>query len=261
MTRKLKLSTPAQRAAHWQRVAERKACEQNEHDAIVRRVRESPSGVTEQEFDVLVIPAGFAATSRPSAERIREYADHLRKAIAEVDDCADVSTARTNKKMRERAEKTEARLAAEPALRIIRERICGMCKGGCCTIGGNAAFIDSSAIKRVKEQMPGLTDEDIVQAYLSRLPRQTITGACINQATTGCVLPTEMRSDTCNGFFCDSLESWHGRPREERADTVLAIQRSETCWNQSNPDLPNPITDVAIVKAEVFVPVTVALES
>lgn len=261
MTRKLNNATPAQRAAYRQRVGERKAREQNEHDAIVRRVLEAPSELAEQEFDVLVIPAGFASTSALPAERIHEYAEHLRKIIIEVDDGPGATTARAYQKMRERVEKVEAQFAEEPTLRIISNRMCGMCKGGCCTSGGNAAFITSATIKRVKEQMPGLSDEDIVQAYLSRLSTQTMTGACINQTTTGCVLPTEMRSDTCNGFYCDTLSDWHGRPREERADTVLAIQRSETYWNRNDRDLSNHIVDVALVKAETSVQVMVNLDS
>ena len=260
MTRRLNLATPAQRAAHRQRVAERKAREQSEHDAIVRRVLESPSEVTEQEFDVLVIPTGFAATSALPAERIHEYAEHLRKIIIKVDDDPDAATARTNQKMRERVEQTEARIAAEPTLRVISNRMCGMCKGGCCAAGGNAAYITSATIKREKKRQPGLSDEDLVQAYLSRLSSQTITDACINQATTGCVLPTEMRSDACNGFYCDTLSAWHDRPSEERADTIFAIQRSGSYRDRNDPTQSRQIVDVALVKAEALVPLTVNLK-
>lgn len=261
MTRKLNLATPAERAQHRQRLAERKAREQREEDVIVRRVQEGSSEVTRQEFDVLVIPAGLSPTSALPAERIKEYTEHLRKIISEADDLADAVTARTHQKMRERAERGEALFAAEPTLRAVSNRLCGMCRGGCCTAGGNAAFITSATIRRVREQMPELSDEDILQAYLSRLSTQTITDACINQTTTGCVLPTEMRSDTCNGFFCDALSDWHERPRQERADTVLAIQRGEPLGEHNNLDLPNHIIDVALVKPEALLKQCVDLES
>lgn len=260
MTRQLQHATPAQRAAHRQHLAERKAREERENDMIVRRVLETPTELTEQDFDVVVIPSGYADVSALPAERIQKYAEHLRKVISEAHDSTDDSISRTNQKMLQLFEKAEARFAAEPMLRDISNRMCGMCKGGCCAAGGNAAYITSATIKREKKRQPGLSDEDLVQAYLSRLSSQTITDACINQATTGCVLPTEMRSDACNGFHCDTLSAWLDRPSEERADTIFAIQRSGTYGDRNDLTQSRQIVDVALVKAEALVPLTVNLK-
>ena len=261
MTRKLQHATPAERAAHRQNQADRKALEECENAAIIRRTLETTTGLAEQDFDVVVIPSGYADISELPDERIQKYAEHLRRVTSAADDIADESTARTNRSMRELFETSEARFAAEPGLRDITNRMCGMCKGGCCAAGGNAAYITSATIKREKKRQPGLSDEDLVQAYLSRLSSQTITNACINQTTTGCVLPTEMRSDTCNGFHCDTLTAWHDRPREERANTVLAIRRSGTYAERSDLTQPHQVVEVALVKAEALVPLTVNVKA
>jgi len=261
MTRKLKLATRAERAAHWQKQAERKAREERENAAIVRRALATKPELAGQDFDVVVIPSGCADTSELPGERIQQYAEHLRRVTSAAHDVADKSTARTNQEMRELFEKTEARFAAEPGLRDISNRMCGMCKGGCCAAGGNAAYITSATIKREQKRQPGLADEDIVQAYLSRLSPRTITNACINQTTTGCALPPEMRSDTCNGFHCETLSTWHERPREERANTILAIRRSGTYTERNDLTQPHRVMEVALVKAETFVPLTVQVKT
>jgi len=257
MTRKLLHATPAERAEHRQNIAERKALEERENDTIVRHALEQVSRLAEQDFDVVVIPSGYADTSILPDERIQKYAEHLRKVTSEAHGSSDESRARTHRKMRQLVEKNEAQFAAEPDLRDISNRMCGMCGGGCCADGGNAAYITSATIKREKKRQPGLSDEDLVQAYLSRLSSQTITNACINQTTTGCALPTEMRSDTCNGFHCDTLNAWHDRPREERANTVFAIQRSGTYSERNDLTRSRQIVKVALVKAEALVPLTV----
>jgi hypothetical protein len=257
MTRKLKHATPAARAEHRHNQAERKALEERENDTIVQRVLETTTELAEQDFDVVVIPSGYADTSVLPDERIRIYAEHLRSVAREAHDSPDESTMRDHQKWRDLVEKNEARFAAEPGLRDISNRMCGMCKGGCCAAGGNAAYITSATIKRAKKRQPGLSDEDLVQAYLSRLSSQTITNSCINQTTTGCVLPTEMRSNTCNGFHCDTLSAWHDRPPEERANTVFAIQRSGTYSEQNDLTQSRQVVEVALVKAEALVPLTV----
>jgi hypothetical protein len=261
MTRRLQHATPAERAAHRQKQADRKALEEHENDTIVRRALETATELCEQDFDVVVIPSGYADTSALPDERIQIYAEHLRKVTSEAHDSTDESTTRAHRKWRHLVEKNEARFAAEPGLRDISNRMCGMCKGGCCAAGGNAAYITSATIKRAKKRQPGLSDEDLVQAYLSRLSSQTITNACINQTTTGCGLPTEMRSNTCNGFHCDTLSAWHDRPREERANTVFAIQRSGTYRDRNDLAQPHQVVEVALVKAEALVPLTVKLKA
>ena len=89
MTRKLQHATPAERAAHRQKQAERKALEERENDAIVRQVLETTTGLAEQDFDVVVIPSGHADTSELPHERIQEYAEHLRRVTSAAHHSAD----------------------------------------------------------------------------------------------------------------------------------------------------------------------------
>ena len=41
--------------------------------------------------------------------------------------------------------------------------------------------------------------------YLGKLGGTTYRGSCIYHGAAGCELPREMRSDTCNGFYCADL--------------------------------------------------------
>ena len=254
MARKLNLATPADRAVHRKRLQLRKAKERREQRELIRLLEQADCGVSAKALNVLVIPSGFSGTSTLSGERIGEYKAHLRRLIREADDEPDVATARTEEKMRQRAELNEAKLKAEPELRQIGERLCGLCKGGCCTAGANTAFIDGATIRRLRGRLPHFTEEQILDVYLSRLAAVTITDACINQTPTGCGLPRALRSDTCNGFFCDSLTHWHDYAKQERADKVLAIQRSECFWDQKDLKRSNHIVDAALVTAESVEP-------
>ena len=254
MTRKLELATPAERAAHRKKLVEREEFEKHENDRIVQRVLATVSGLAEQDFDVVVIPSGYAGTSKLPDERIRLYAEHLRKMISEAHESPDESSTRNHREKRLLAEEVEALFAAEPGLRDISSRMCGMCRGGCCAAGGTNAYITSATIQREKKRQPGLSDEDLVQQYLSRLPSQTITNGCVNLTTSGCVLPTEMRSEICNGFHCDGLSAWLDRPREERANAVLAIKRSGTYWERNDLSKSHQVVEVALVKAESVQP-------
>ena len=256
MARKLSLPTRAARAEHRQRLTERREKNQREEALLVDRLREA-SPELEQDFDVVVIPSGFPAQSVPEDERIREYTAHLRDIIRHADDEPDPAEVKSHRKMLERMETKEAQFAEAPELRTLSYRMCAQCKGGCCTAGGNAAFLSRGTIRDVKKWRPDWSDDDILQAYLSRLPTETITNACINQSPGGCVLPREMRSHTCNGFFCEPLVNWQAQPAAERASRVLVIQRSEPYWDRNKLELSNHIVDAALIDAETTLPLNV----
>lgn len=80
--------------------------------------------------------------------------------------------------------------------------------------------------------------EEVLNRYLTRLSKTTITNSCINQTEIGCSLSRDMRSDLCNGYFCDSIVAYQ-KNAEFTASTsaVLAIQRANTNWNSLEPEV------------------------
>ena len=139
----------------------------------------------------------------------------------------------------------EAHVPEDSLLNVISDQLCGMCKGSCCAAGGNVAYLTVETIRQFKQQNPDLSAEEILQAYMSRVPVESVTSACINQTSTGCALPREMRSDTCNEYFCDTLKGW--REREQERESVLAIQRDTPLWIRSGSGQRNDIHQVALI--------------
>ena len=93
----------------------------------------------------------------------------------------------------------EAVLASNPS---ILDQACARCRGHCCRNGGEEAYLTEDTIRRYLHEHPGTRPLDLLEAYLARVGHETFEGSCIFHGPTGCTLSREMRSDTCNGYFC-----------------------------------------------------------
>lgn len=82
---------------------------------------------------------------------------------------------------------------------------CMTCRGECCKLGGDHAFNSSSTMMRFVDRHPMLDDEAVVARYLAYLGERTLKTGCVFQGQRGCTLPREMRSGTCNRFFCGDV--------------------------------------------------------
>ncbi|MDQ6610881.1 MAG: hypothetical protein M3Y64_00490 [Gemmatimonadota bacterium] len=102
----------------------------------------------------------------------------------------------------------------DPQVAVVLGAACAGCRGYCCRTGGEHAFITARTMERYLDQHPGGVD-DVVQAYSAYLPDQTLTDGCVYQHADGCVLPRDMRGDTCNRFFCDSLLRFRNKLSDE----------------------------------------------
>jgi hypothetical protein len=60
-------------------------------------------------------------------------------------------------------------------------------------------------IRRTMVEHPDQAPHDVLAAYLSCLRSETVAGSCIFHQRDGCGLPREMRSETCNRYFCRGL--------------------------------------------------------
>jgi hypothetical protein len=87
------------------------------------------------------------------------------------------------------------------------EAACTGCRGSCCRSGGDHAYLTEETIRHYTESHPGATSTQILQAYLERLPAEAILDSCVFHSATGCGLPREMRSETCNRHLCGKLKN------------------------------------------------------
>jgi hypothetical protein len=240
-------------AAHKKRIDDFKAREHRENQEILRQVLGQNAKLADGHLELLSIPLGHSATSRPADDRVLKYSEHLQKLIREASEHPDESNANKSENIGREIQKTEIWSSKNSELQIINDRLCGMCKGGCCTQGGETAYISVRTIRRFMDKHPNLSDDEILDAYLSKIGDETITDACINQTSSGCALPREMRSNTCNRFYCDALKDWHDQPDEKRNDIVLAIQRGNSYWLPLDVESRNQVVDVALIRARDIV--------
>jgi hypothetical protein len=174
--------------------------------AEVRHLRASlagPAGVREPEaYPLALIPAYSARVVNLPERRRRAFRDHVMRLISQAT-------------MRPRAtENTDAAPSGpdSPAptvpLQTVLARACGLCQGNCCKRGGDRAYLTVATMRRFLAANPGLRPRDALAAYLAQLGNRTNKDSCIFHGVDGCALPRELRSDTCNQYFCDELKEF-----------------------------------------------------
>lgn len=82
---------------------------------------------------------------------------------------------------------------------------CATCRGSCCSVGANHAFIDVDTMQSYIEQHPEDSLEQIIDAYMAPIAAETMSIGCIYQVEQACTLPRSMRSALCNGYYCETL--------------------------------------------------------
>lgn len=83
---------------------------------------------------------------------------------------------------------------------------CAACRGHCCGLGKEHAFLRVDAMLHYLQRFPEKDDETIVADYLAFLSARTLTGGCVFQNPDGCALPRDMRADICNAYHCTGLD-------------------------------------------------------
>ncbi len=194
---------------------------------------------------VVTIQSPRQACSPPPPDRIEIYSRYLTDVIGRAQKDT-VEPIEGEEKIHRKQMTVETLFNAEPVLRILSDQVCAVCEGGCCVQGENTAYLTPRTIHRFMDANPTMSPDDVHQAYVDRIPTETVTDSCINQSPTGCALPREMRSDTCNSYYCDGLTNWHDSPPEQRGDQLLVVRRTKKLWG-AYPGDPNDVMKVAIV--------------
>jgi hypothetical protein len=224
--------------ARTQMEARRRIVDQQENDAAWQTLRSRlPAALTPEPLHVL-LPTGPQRASRMTAGRRDSYREHLVRIVAE---------ARAPAPPPPSPPPAQAAAAALPAS-AIPGHLCALCGGGCCTRGGEKAYLAAATMRRFIDAHPGLADGAVVAAYLERVEDRTQTGSCINHTAQGCSLPRDMRSDTCNNYACESLASIHAAQRGPTSvHTVLILRRKQDNWRRTDARLDNPLNAYALL--------------
>ncbi|MEP6833677.1 MAG: hypothetical protein ABJB74_09790 [Gemmatimonas sp.] len=114
-----------------------------------------------------------------------------------------------------------SRLPVEPEIPEVNAVVgaaCGQCRGSCCTTGYNHAFITSRTVFVHLADNPRQSADEVIATYESYVPERTLDPGCVYQQETGCALPRDLRSDTCNWFFCEGIKDFQ---RDQATDVPV----------------------------------------
>jgi len=225
--------------------------EARQNSQIVKLIFKRHEEKLQENTRVLVIPTGNTDLVKISDERKNNYIQHLTDIINQATEykcAADVEYDEHHDAFYKK-QVVEKRLNNMPALRMVSDNLCCICKGGCCASGKDHAYLSVFSVRRFMDENQNLTADEILRLYLSKITSESIEQSCINQTLTGCVLPRHMRSDICNGYYCESLKSYQNKmTADDNELSVIAIQRSSTYWSRYLPGVNNEITNVSLVE-------------
>lgn len=224
--------------------------EREENRKIFARLKEEYAGSDQEPSHMVVLPTGHARQVPMDDSRVEKYRQHLEKVISEAFQYSSVGEVPrdNNHDAHEKILEQDALFARQPGLKEISDQFCMLCKGGCCARGQEHGYISASHIRRLLDADPYLTADQLLDAYLSRLGESSTANACINQGPTGCVLPRELRSSTCNQFYCASIKKYQAKVESgDDISTVAVIQREQSLWNRSYTSEPNEVTRITLV--------------
>lgn len=241
------------RSENEARIRARVVEEEEENIRLLDAAQQELPSLAQQSPSLMVIPAGRTRMVPVSPERIESYRAHLQKVIAEARSFAcvsDIPQDDQNWAPREKNLQHENAFREQPEVALVSDHLCGMCKGACCSSGQNHAYLSPLSMRRTMDENRALDDGDIAALYLSRVSSESIEGACINQTSSGCSLPKEMRADICNAYFCDPiLEYQRACAASAEVPPVFAVQREYLSAATISPDTTNEVLATALVRS------------
>lgn len=225
-------------AAHGQAMAAREIAESSANAAAWDALQARLAPAAGLEPLRLVLPTGPRRSAPPPRERRERYRLHLVRIIGEARAMAPGA-----------AHDGDVDAGAATGGSGMAGRLCGFCGGGCCTMGGEQAYLGAQTMRRFMDGHPQSSDEDVLSAYLGRVAARTRIGSCINQTGAGCSLSRDMRSDICNRFACEPLARLEAAARAAQpVQTVLIVRRKQDHWQRANLHLDNAVNACAVLR-------------
>ena len=219
-----------------------------ERHSIRRRVYAEDPHLQAENILAVELPFCVETLSPLPIERIDSYRLHIERLVDEAL-AVDISgTDQAAVAFDEGPRAVGSESAVQAQLHKTSESMCALCQGGCCTRGGNTAYLNGMTLLRVRRDNPDWGRDQLLAAYLDRLKPETVTQSCVNHSSGGCSLPRELRSDTCNDFYCDSLREYRLHVTKEAGPTMLiAVQRGEPNWRRYAADADQAIRQVVLI--------------
>jgi hypothetical protein len=197
----------------------------------------------------LALPSGPHLQVKLTRLRRKRYRHHLQATIAKAL-TPPTQDAESTAKPEQAAAPTPAPPSANQSAlsSALPGHMCAFCGGGCCTLGGDHAYLGVSTLRRFMAQNPGLSAAQVLDAYTSRLPKYNQFGSCINHTAHGCSLSRDMRSDICNNYVCEELGQVEQTLRRQAPlHTILVVRRKLDNWTRAAPGQDNRIVALATI--------------
>jgi len=232
-------------------IAELGEREDRENNEMYRFALNVNPALSKENTHLMYVPSGRTELSIPAEKRIDDYIERLREIISEACDEAKISGSKFEFEHDDAYNKRvamEQKLDDNPALRIVSDKICTLCQGGCCVTGNDHAYLTVNTIRRILVETPGLLEDEILELYTSRISSESIENSCINNTASGCALPRDLRSDICNGFYCESIHAYQQETIENNSlKKIIAVKRASTYWHRLEEGIDNKIVNVVLV--------------
>jgi hypothetical protein len=229
------------------RMAEKRKRENRENISCWEKAIKHDHGYDPGQYPYVVVPTNSKKITKLPKRRqklFREFLTNLiNETMSEFEGCKD------NKEEISRYEAGDNEYPFE-------SKACSICRGGCCSIGAEHAFLKKETLLSYVSGHPDQKPEQVLAAYMKYLPEKSFKDSCVNHTEMGCSLPRNMRSRVCNDFLCDPLnklrELFTQKPLPKG---VFFISRAQNHWNKDNFDLDNSIVSSVLIlntKANLF---------
>jgi len=131
-----------------------------------------------------------------------------------------------------------------PQVKGLLSKACATCKGYCCRLGAEHAFIDYASLRTTLQKLAqapsqesqatslipdvdasiedSMDKQQLISLYGDYLPSQSYSDSCVFQGPKGCSLPLTMRSITCRTYKCESLIGYEQRIKSDQTNLTYA---------------------------------------
>ncbi|MGI9356204.1 MAG: hypothetical protein ACR2PF_13715 [Rhizobiaceae bacterium] len=108
-----------------------------------------------------------------------------------------------------------------PELEDVRIAACTACRGSCCNQAETHAFLHPKNLERLVDRNNPEALENAMALYEGHLPDESVKDSCVFHTATGCALPREHRSQTCNSWRCPKLRAIETFATSADGETLL----------------------------------------
>lgn len=221
------------------KLAEKRETEKKENISCWRKAINPDAGYDPEHYPYTVVPSNSKTIVKLPGRRKKIFREFLSDLISETLS-ERIDPENDN-------EKNGGPAVAENTFPF-EAKACSICRGGCCSIGAEHAFLKKETILGYVSRHPDLNPGQVLAAYMACLPEKSFEDSCVNHTATGCTLPREMRSHVCNDYLCDALVKLRRLfTRTPLPKGVLFISRAQNNWNKDTLDVDNGIVGTDLI--------------